>query len=132
MEIITKLIQMKGKGLNPTREELLSAVTFVQSKDMEGVNGVFCNNSIYIRNNLSNEAKLFVSRHELDHAFQRAGLENDCSQTEYCAVKYAAIEYPIGFLETIISSLITAYNDMPDKQCFLFSSWDIFRTYIMP
>lgn len=133
LNIIRKLIKKKENGLNPTPDELLSAVTFAPYQYMEGLNGIFCNDNIIISDKLSKEAKLFVSRHELEHAFQWAGVADYCTRgSENCAVISAATEYPSGFIETVVSSLITAYNEMPDKQCFLFSSWDVFRTYILP
>jgi hypothetical protein len=131
-EGIKSLIQKKAGGINPTPEELLSVAIFAPYKDMEGLNGVYCNENIIVRDNLNENAKLFVARHELDHAFQWAGVADNCPNAENCAVMSAAAEYPIGFVDLVVSSLAVAYNDIPDKQCFLFSSWHVFRTYILP
>ncbi len=132
VKILNELIEQKAAGINPDRTELMSAVIFAPYEDMPGLNGVFCNNNIIVRSDLGEEGKSFVARHELDHVFQWAYVGNDCTRSEFCATMNAAMEYPSGFIETIISSLIVSYKETPDKQCFLFTSWKIFRVYILP
>jgi hypothetical protein len=129
---INELIRNKAQGRDPGREELLAASNLAPYEDMHGVNGVFSNNSIYIRSPPSDEGKVFVARHELDHAFQTAHVGDECANKEYCATMHAASEYPSGFVDTVISSLIMACDSTADKQCFLFNSWRIFRYYILP
>jgi hypothetical protein len=132
-ERINELIRMKRLGIEPSREELLNSVIIVPYEDMKGVNGTYYHKNIYIRDNLSENAKAFVARHELDHVFQENIIDYYCDNNEeYCATMNAAKYYPIGLLETITSSLITAYDNYPDKQCFFFGSWKIFRYYIFP
>jgi len=129
---INELIELKNADIEPSRIQLMEAITIAPYSDMEGVNGVFCNNSIFVRDNLSYEGQLFVARHELSHAFQSALLGESCTNNESCATINSAISYPMGFIETVISSLVISFNDSTDKQCFLFGSWKIFRYYILP
>jgi hypothetical protein len=130
---IARLVDMKSSGIEPDRGELMHAVILAPYSDMIGANGVYCNGMIFVRENLGAAGQAFVARHELSHAFQSAHVEGDCSTNyENCATLIAAGQFPVGFVETVISSLALSYKETKDKQCFLFGSWKIFRYYILP
>ena len=126
------LIIRKKQGREATQEDLDSVMTVAQQESMPGFNGYYCNGSIYVSARLPKAARYFVARHELEHAYQSNGLGNDCKKVEYCATAEAAKDYPIGFLQTIVSSLTRSFRESPTFGCFLFGSWKIFKSYILP
>lgn len=130
---IQVLFESKRQGREPSREDLDRVINLVSAADMPGLNGVECGNGmIFIRDNLGNEARYFVARHELEHAFRSLGMSRECSKEEYCATISAARVYPVGFIETIFASLYASFKASPTVWCFLFGSWKIFRSYIFP
>lgn len=130
-QTIQRIIKLKQQGIEPSREDLDQAINLLKYEDMPGLNGIACwTGMIFIRDNLSNEGKYFVARHEMEHFFIRNGMDKQCSQEEFCATINAAEIYPAGFVETILSSLYIKSKESPTIWCFLFGSWKIFRTYI--
>ena len=133
LQTIQAIIESKGQGMEPSRADLEKAANFVKYEDMPGLNGVACGNGlIFVRDNLGNEGRYFVARHELQHLFARNGVDQQCSQKEYCATITAARMYPVGFVETVLSSLYISASESPTVWCFLFGSWSVFRTYLLP
>ncbi|GEM_PF-1615260 len=133
LQTIQRLIELKQQGIEPSREDLDQVINVVKYEDMPGLNGVLCGDGmIFVRDSLSNEGKYFVARHELEHAFIHNGVDTECENDEYCATMSAVKVYPIGFVETVLSSLYLAAKESPTIWCFLFGSWRIFRTYIFP
>ena len=133
IQTIQRLIELKQQGIEPSREDLDQAINLVKYQDMYGLNGVSCGDGmIFVRDNLGGDGKYFVARHELEHVFRQNGIDNGCKEEEYCATISAVKVYPVGFVETIVSSLYTALRESPTIWCFLFGSWRIFRTYIFP
>lgn len=132
MQTIQILGEAERQGNEPSREDLDRVINFVDYEEMPGLNGVACGNGmLFVRDNLSGEARYFVARHELEHAFRSNGGNPDCSKEEYCATMRAARIYPIGFIETIYSSLAIGARESPTIWCFLFGSWRVFRAYIL-
>jgi hypothetical protein len=132
MQTVQSLSMAERQGTEPSREDLERVVNFVDYEDMPGLNGVACGNGmLFVRDNLGGEAKYFVARHELEHAFRRNGVNLDCSKEEYCATMSAARIYPAGFMETIFSSLAMSARESPTIWCFLFGSWRAFRAYVL-
>ena len=113
----------------PQLEEVLIDVPL---EDMPYMNGVFCNGMVYVSQRLSPSSRLYVARHELEHYFQSQGVVGDCEDWELCATWVAAREYPWGFITTITSSLKEAYRLSPSFWDFLFSSWKLFKIYLLP
>jgi hypothetical protein len=135
IQVVQVVVEQRRLGKEPSREDLEKASTSVKNENMVGLNGVACTNDmIFLRESLSGEAKLFVARHEMEHVFRKDGVGDDCgsSDEEYCATISAAKRYPIGFIETIFSSLYTSAKESPTIWSFLFGSWKIFRMYIFP
>jgi hypothetical protein len=126
------LIERKARGDEPTREELMNAAVVVPYADITGLNGVYCNDNIFVRDNLGDEGKAFVARHEFAHALGDSNVRETCSYGESCATMNAALAYPMGFVETVASSLWFSFEAHKDKQCFFFDSWGIFKVYILP
>jgi hypothetical protein len=132
MQTVKSLGESERQGREPSREDLDRVVNFVDYEEMPGLNGVACGNGmLFVRDNLGGEAKYFVARHELEHAFRSNGVNLDCSKEEYCATMRAARIYPAGFIETIFSSLAMSARESPTIWCFLFGSWRAFRAYIL-
>ncbi len=126
------LILLRRMGFEPSRQDLDRAINLVKYADMEGLNGIDCGDGmIFVRDNLGVEGKYYVARHELEHELLNHGVDPWCSNPEYCATWRAAKVYPIGFLETILSSLYIASTAYPTVWCFLFGSWRIFRVFIL-
>jgi len=132
MQMIQALSEAQRQSAEPSREDLDQVINFVKYEEMGGLNGVACGNGmLFVRDNLSSEGKYFVARHALEHAFRRNGVNLDCSKEEYCATMAAAKIYPVGFIETILSSLSLSASESPTVGCFLFGSWRIFRAFIL-
>ncbi len=132
LEMIQRLSEASRSGVEPSRESLDQVINLVDYEDMRGLNGVICGDGmIFVRGNLGRDARYFVARHELDHAFGIGGPGPACSPGEYCATMHAAAFYPLGFIETIVSSLYISATEAPTVWCWLFGSWAIFRTYIL-
>ncbi len=126
------LVAAKLQGVEPSRADLDAAISVVAYEDMDGLNGVVCTNGmIFVRSNLGGEARYFVARHELEHVFLSTGAVPACSPEEVCATLAAAKRYPVGFIETVVSSLYLSATESPTVWCFLFGSWRIFRGYIL-
>ncbi|MBN1440730.1 MAG: hypothetical protein JW929_15090 [Anaerolineales bacterium] len=73
----------------------------------------------------------FVARHELAHARDAASGNFNCAERESAATRDAAPAYPAGFVETVVSCLWISYQDPPDKHCWLFGSWRIFKFVVL-
>jgi hypothetical protein len=132
MQMIQALSEAQRQGTEASKKELDQIINLVKYEEMGGLNGVACGNGmLFVRDNLSEEAKYFVARHELEHAFRWKGVNLECSKEEYCATMIAAKIYPVGFIETILSSLYLSASESPTVWCFLFGSWRIFREYIL-
>lgn len=123
-------IRREGRGITPA--ELEGALVSVPQADLPYRNGVFCNGLVYISQRLSAPARRYVARHELEHYFQLQGLDSGCQDWELCATWEAARDYPWGFLTTITSSLAESFRHSPSVWHFLFSSWTIFKIYLLP
>jgi hypothetical protein len=132
MRRILVISEAQRQGIEPSREDLDQVINVVKYEDISGLNGIACGNGmLFVRDDLSNEAKDFVGRHELEHAFRRNGVNLECQKEEYCATMSAAKIYPVGFIETILSSLYLSASESPTVWCFLFGSWRIFRAYVL-
>jgi len=132
ISILAELIQKHGNGEEITDYDLEASVILAPQEDLPGLNGIVCNGMIIVSSRLQGSARLYIIRHELEHVFQLEGLEPDCQDTELCATWAAAREYPQGFVFAIISSLREAYRISPSFWEFLFSSWYIFKVYLLP
>ena len=132
VQTIQGLVELKRQGTEPSREDLNQIINPVNFEEIYGLNGVLCGNDmVYVRDNLSAEGKYYVARHELEHLFLRNGINTECSDKEQCAMLNAAKIYPVGFVETILSSLYLSAKESPTIWCFLFGSWRIFRMHIL-
>jgi hypothetical protein len=130
--LMQDLIESRGLDIDPSTEDLERVMTVAPEKDMAGVNGVACGGGIFVRESLGREGRRFVARHELEHIFQQNGFGGNCSKWEFCATLVAAMAYPQGFVETVISSLVISLKESPTFWCFLFGSWEIFKAYLLP
>jgi len=126
------LLEVRRQGREISPEELERALVAAPQADLPYRNGVFCNGIVYISQRLSIPARRYVARHELEHYFQFQGLDGGCQDWELCATWEAAREYPWGFLTTITSSLVESFRLSPSFWDFLFSSWKIFKIYLLP
>ncbi len=132
IQMIQALIESKGQGTEPSREDLDKIINQVKYEDMMGLNGILCGSGmVFVRGNLRDEGKYFVARHELEHLFIRKGVNTECLDEEQCAMLNAARIYPIGFIETVLSSIYLSAKESPTVWCFLFGSWTIFREDIL-
>jgi len=132
LSILAELVQKHENGKKITEYDLEASVILAPQEDLPGLNGIVCNGMIIVSSRLQGSARLYIIRHELEHVFQLEGLEPDCQDTELCATWAAAREYPQGFVFAIISSLREAYRISPSFWEFLFSSWYIFKVYLLP
>jgi hypothetical protein len=132
ISILAELVQKHESGEKITGHDLEGSVILAPQEDMPGLNGIVCNGMIIVSSRLQGSARLYIIRHELEHVFQMAGLEPECEDEELCATWAAAWEYPLGFVFAIISSLKEAYRISPSFWDFLFSSWYIFKVYLVP
>jgi hypothetical protein len=130
--LLEDLVEKDQAGLKITSVELENAALIASEEDMIGLNGIVCNEMIIVSSRLKGAALSYVIRHELEHIYQMAGLRPDCEDWELCATWIAAAEYPGGFIATIISSLVEAYRLSDSIWEFLFSSWSIFKLYLIP
>ena len=132
IQTIQGIVELKRQGTEPSRKDLNQIINLVAFDEIYGLNGILCGNDmIFVRDNLSTEGKYYVARHELEHLFLRNGINTECNDNEQCATINAAKIYPLGFVETILSSLYVSASESPTVWCFLFGSWRIFRTYIL-
>jgi hypothetical protein len=122
----------RREGRRITPEELEEVLVAAPQQDLPYRNGVFCNGMVYISQRLAPAARRYVARHELEHYFQFQGLDEGCQDWELCATWGAAREYPWGFITTITSSLAESFRLSPSVWHFLFSSWKIFKIYLLP
>jgi len=130
--VIQELVGKKARGEKITREDLDRALISAPQDDMPGLNGVVCNQMIFVSSRLPESARYYVARHELEHVFQQQGMDGDCQDWELCATWAAAWEFPLGLLRTITSSLREAYRISPSLWSFLFSSWRVFKLTLLP
>ena len=130
--VIQKLVGKKARGEKITREDLDRALISAPQEHMPDLNGVVCNQMIFISSRLPESARYYVARHELEHVFQQHGMDRDCQDWELCATWAAAWEFPLGLLRTITSSLREAYRISPSFWSFLFSSWRVFKFTLLP
>lgn len=129
---IDELVEKRRAGESITRADLDRAIILINQEEMQGINGVYCNELIYVSSRLPRLARYYVARHELEHAFQHFGAADPCQNDELCANWIAGREYPLGLVQTITSSLAAAYKLYPSFQEFLFGSWGIFKCYFLP
>ena len=130
--VIQELVGKKVQGEKITREDLDRASIYAPQEHMPGLNGVVCNQMIFVSSRLPESARYYVARHELEHVFQQQGMDGDCQDWELCATWAAAWEFPLGLLRTITSSLREAYRISPSLWSFLFSSWRVFKFTLLP
>ena len=130
--VIQELVGKKVQREKITREDLDLALISAPQYDMPGLNGVVCNQMIFVSSRLPESARYYVTRHELEHVFQQHGMDGDCQDWELCATWAAAWEFPLGLLRTITSSLREAYRISPSLWSFLFGSWRIFKFTLLP
>ena len=130
--VIQELVGKKARGEKITREDLDRALISAPQDQMPGLNGVVCNQMIFVSSRLPESARYYVARHELEHVFQQQGMDGDCQDWELCATWAAAWEFPLGLLRTISSSLREAYRISPSLWSFLFSSWRVFKFTLLP
>ena len=130
--VIQELVGKKARGEKITREDLDRALISAPQDQMPYLNGVVCNQMIFVSSRLPESARYYVARHELEHVFQQQGMDNDCQDWELCATWAAAWEFPLGLLRTISSSLREAYRISPSLWSFLFSSWRVFKFTLLP
>ena len=132
LQRIQAAVEAKRAGAEPSRADLERMVERVDYHAIMGLNGVACGNGmVFVRMGLPGQAGYYVARHELEHIFLREGVSAACPEEETCAMWRAARVYPLGFVETILSSLYLSARESPDIGCFLFGSWRIFREHIL-
>jgi hypothetical protein len=131
-ESLAELLDKYKKGEKISTRELDQVALLASQGDMPGLNGIVCNGMIIVSDRLVGSARIYVIRHELEHIFQMEGLETDCQDDELCATWAAARVYPVGFIAAVISSLIEAYQETSSIWEFLFSSWYLFKIYLLP
>ena len=129
---LDELIQKYQRGEKINQDELEGIVVLAPQVDMPSLNGIVCNGMIIVSSRLKGAARLYIIRHELEHVFQMEGLRPNCQDTELCATYAATLDYPLGFGLAIISSLKEAYRISPSFWEFLFSSWYVFKVYLLP
>jgi len=132
VSFLEDLVQKHIRGERIQPGELEAAAVLAAPEDMPGLNGILCNGMIIISSQVPDPALSYVIRHELEHVFQMEGLRPDCQDWELCATWAAALEYPQGFLTTVIYSLGESYRISPSFWDFLFGSWYIFKVYLLP
>ncbi len=130
--VIQELVDKKARGEKITREDLYRALISAPQDQMPNLNGIVCNQMIFVSSRLPESARYYVARHELEHVFQLEGMDPDCQDWELCATWAAAWEFPLGLLRTITSSLREAYRISPSLWSFLFSSWRVFKFTLLP
>jgi hypothetical protein len=130
--VIQELVGKKAQGEKITSEDLDLALISAPQEHMPYLNGIVCNQMIFVSSRLPESARYYVARHELEHVFQGQGMDGDCQDWELCATWAAAWEFPLGFLRTISSSLREAYRISPSLWSFLFSSWRVFKLTLLP
>ena len=129
---LDELIQKNQRGEKITSDDLERVAVLAPQVDMPSINGIVCNGMIIVSSRLQGAARTYVIRHELEHVFQMEGMRPDCQDTELCATWVAGLEFPLGFILAILSSLSEAYRISPSFWDFLFSSWYIFKVYLLP
>jgi hypothetical protein len=125
------LIEKYSQGISPSQEELEQAVIEVDRDSIGGANGVYCSGVAFVSNDLPTQAKLYVRRHELEHAFQftlQMKEENYESAANYAAAK----EYPVGMVETVVFSVVESRKFFNSTTCWLVMLWKIFKIYFLP
>lgn len=133
-ELKTHLKQLSEnyqQGILPSQEELVEAVIETDRDSIGGNNGVYCSGVPFVSSDLPMQAKLFVRRHELEHVFQDT-LRIQEENFEFAANYASAKEYPIGFLETTIFSIINSRKSFDSTRCYFVSLWSIFKVYFLP
>ena len=102
----------------------------VSEEQMPKLNGLSCGNFGYVREDLPEQAKLFVRRHEFEHIMQE-GMDIEGNQ-EFLANVAAAREYPTGLIQTMIFSLRESRPAGEDVWCYFFRLWKGFKMYFLP
>ena len=132
LSLLNELVQKQERGEEITEHDLENVVVLAPQEDMPSLNGIVCNGMIIVSSRLQGPARLYIIRHELEHVFQLEGLRQDCQDTELCATWVGILEYPYGFISAVISSLWEAYRISPTIWDFIFSSWYVFKVYLLP
>jgi len=131
-ELPPLLFEIKAKresGARVSKQEYRSLfevlIVEVDRKDIGGNNGVACGQWGYVARDLSGSAKVFVRRHELAHIL---GVGD-----EFQANKEAALEYPFGFVQTVI---LSTWRGLTNRDrpfvCNIVSLWTSFKEYCLP
>lgn len=130
-ELLVSLTEQYGQGIAPTKAELQKAVFEIDREFIGGNNGLVCNGVAFVSNDLPDEAKLFVKRHELEHVFQNL-LRRQEKNSEFSANLAAAKEYPKGLVSTTIFSIVKSRVSYPSFVCYVIGLWRIFKIYFLP
>lgn len=130
-ELLVSLTEQYGQGIVPTKAELQKAVFEIAREFIGGNNGLVCNGVAFVSNDLPDEAKLFVKRHELEHVFQNL-LQRQEKNPEFSANLAAAKEYPKGLVSTTIFSIVKSRVSYPSFVCYMIGLWRIFKIYFLP
>lgn len=131
LTLLEKLVEKRRQNIIPSKEELENAMYLVPNRDMIGINGVYCNEMIFVSERLPTVARYYVARHELEHLFQAAGVAGDYQDHELSANWVAASEYPLGLFQTVVSSLVGSYQLSPSFWVFLLNGWHLFKFYFL-
>lgn len=125
------LSEKYSQGISPSREELEQAVIEVDRDSIGGANGMYCGGVAFVSNDLPAQAKLYVRRHELEHAFQFT-LQMEEQNYESAANYAASKEYPVGMVETVVFSVVESRKFFDSTTCWLVTLWKIFKIYFLP
>lgn len=92
------------------------------------LNGLACGDIGYVRKDLTEEAKRFVQRHELEHLLQTGKERN----REFSANFAAGKEYPWGLIQTTSFSIRNRAKYYSSPLCYLLTLWKTFKIYFLP
>lgn len=108
----------------------------LDAEKMGPLNGLSCGSFGLIRDDLPQQAKLFVMRHELEHMlgseyFMPPNKQEGFIQNEEFLANWAAFkEYPGGGIETVVFSLMKGNKKLTG--CSIIKTWQTFKTYFLP
>ena len=132
LQALDELSAKQTRGERISGEEVIRAAVLAPQKDMPGLNGIYCNEMIYVSTRLPGSGRRYVARHELEHVFQARGAVPEPEDHELAATWRAAAHHPFGLVVTIFSSLWAAFRSSPSLSSFLYGSWEIFKAYLLP
>lgn len=124
-EVITRRETKQPISGEEYRQLAETLVLEVERKDIGGNNGLACGYWGYVAEDLSEEAKKFVRRHELVHLLGEGN--------ELRANLEAGLEYPLGLVQTAITSVwrIVQTPNYPIV-CKINLLWERFKMYFLP